>query len=73
MNRPMRVSTLLAGALLLTACSVSTEPDQKALVYDAGAFSDTTYQECVSAPTPSTASLTRTTSRTRSPTRTGNP
>jgi hypothetical protein len=49
MNRPMRVSTLLAGALLLTACSVSTEPDQKALVYDAGAFSDTTYQECVNA------------------------
>lgn len=38
----------LAAALLVTGCSVTIpEPDQKGIVYDAGMFSDTTFQNCV--------------------------
>ena len=35
-------------ALALTGCSITTpEPDQKGIVYDAGMFSDTTFQNCI--------------------------
>ncbi|GGN85093.1 hypothetical protein GCM10010112_65110 [Actinoplanes lobatus] len=45
----MRWAVLTVVAALLTAgcTTVSTESDQVALHYDAGAFSSTTYQECV--------------------------
>ncbi|MGN9785591.1 SPFH domain-containing protein [Nonomuraea sp. ZG12] len=36
------------AAALLTGCSITIpEPDQKGIVYDAGLFSDTTFQNCV--------------------------
>ena len=50
MRRRARVVAGVGALLLLTVtgCStVSTESDQVALHYDAGAFSSTTYQECV--------------------------
>ncbi|WP_101789207.1 SPFH domain-containing protein [Nonomuraea indica] len=47
MNRKTAVASL-AAALLVTGCSVTIpEPDQKGIVYDAGMFSDTTFQNCV--------------------------
>jgi hypothetical protein len=47
MNRKTATS-LLAAALLLTGCSITIpEPDEKGIVYDAGLFSDTTFQNCV--------------------------
>lgn len=47
MNRKTAVASL-AAALLVTGCSVTIpEPDQKGIVYDAGTFSDTTFQNCV--------------------------
>ncbi|WP_246080330.1 SPFH domain-containing protein [Nonomuraea mesophila] len=40
--------TSLIAAFLVTGCSITTpEPDQKGIVYDAGVFSDTTFQNCV--------------------------
>ncbi|TDE44555.1 hypothetical protein E1295_25165 [Nonomuraea mesophila] len=42
------VMTSLIAAFLVTGCSITTpEPDQKGIVYDAGVFSDTTFQNCV--------------------------
>lgn len=47
MNRKL-IPAIAAVATLATACSsVSTEPDEAGLVYDAGALSSTTFQECV--------------------------
>lgn len=47
MNRKL-IPVVAAAALLASACtSLSTEPDEAGLVYDAGAFSSTTFQECV--------------------------
>lgn len=47
MNRKL-IPAIAAVAILATACSsVSTEPDEAGLVYDAGALSSTTFQECV--------------------------
>ncbi|MEU8244635.1 SPFH domain-containing protein [Nonomuraea sp. NPDC048916] len=47
MNHRTAVASL-AAALLVTGCSITTpEPDQKGIVYDAGMFSDTTFQNCV--------------------------
>lgn len=47
----MTPRTLTAAALLavaVTGCSITTpEPDQKGIVYDAGMFSDTTFQNCI--------------------------
>lgn len=44
----MNAVALLAGTALLTGCSITIpEPDQKGIVYDAGLFSDTTFQNCV--------------------------
>ncbi|SDT03751.1 SPFH domain-containing protein [Actinoplanes derwentensis] len=41
-------TVVVVAALLLAGCTtVSTESDQVALHYDAGSFSSTTYQECV--------------------------
>ena len=38
----------LLGLALATGCSITTpEPDQKGIVYDAGMFSDTTFQNCI--------------------------
>ncbi|NBE92293.1 hypothetical protein FE391_11040 [Nonomuraea sp. KC401] len=46
--RHTTVMTALIAAFLVTGCSITTpEPDQKGIVYDAGAFSDTTFQNCV--------------------------
>jgi hypothetical protein len=43
-----KILILLFGVILLAGCStVSTESDQVALHYDAGAFSDTTFENCV--------------------------
>lgn len=50
MNRPRRAAAALLTllAVVLTGCStVSTESDQQAVSYDAGAFSSTTFQDCV--------------------------
>lgn len=42
------VATLLSALFATAGCTtVSTDSDQVALHYDAGAFSSTTYQECV--------------------------
>ncbi|MET7459548.1 SPFH domain-containing protein [Nonomuraea sp. NPDC005501] len=47
MNRKTAVASL-AAAMLVAGCSVTIpEPDQKGIVYDAGMFSDTTFQNCV--------------------------
>ncbi|MEV0198767.1 SPFH domain-containing protein [Nonomuraea sp. NPDC050691] len=47
MRRTTAVASL-AATLLLAGCSVTIpEPDQKGIVYDAGTFSDTTFQNCV--------------------------
>ncbi|MFE7462312.1 SPFH domain-containing protein [Nocardiopsis terrae] len=49
-TRTRRTTTGLAAATLalgLTACSVSVDPDEQALVYNAGAFSSTEFDECV--------------------------
>lgn len=47
----MTPRTILPAALLalaVTGCSITTpEPDQKGIVYDAGMFSDTTFQNCI--------------------------
>ena len=44
--RALTAAALLAVAL--TGCSITTpEPDQKGIVYDAGMFSDTTFQNCI--------------------------
>ncbi|MFG3439893.1 SPFH domain-containing protein [Nonomuraea sp. NPDC047897] len=38
----------MLAAALVTGCSITTpEPDQKGIVYDAGMFSDTTFQNCI--------------------------
>jgi hypothetical protein len=48
MSRNIRPLGLLAAALLVAGCSITTpEPDQKGIVYDAGMFSDTTFQNCI--------------------------
>ncbi len=47
MNRKLTPVGLLA-AVLITGCSITTpEPDQAGIVYDAGMFSDTTFQNCI--------------------------
>ncbi|MEV0148635.1 MULTISPECIES: SPFH domain-containing protein [unclassified Nonomuraea] len=47
MNHRTAVASL-AAAMLVAGCSVTIpEPDQKGIVYDAGMFSDTTFQNCV--------------------------
>lgn len=46
--KPRTLSAIAVLAVAVTACSITTpEPDQKGIVYDAGAFSDTTFQNCV--------------------------
>lgn len=47
MTRHRMLAALAALALALTGCSVSAEPDEAGLAYDAGSLSDTTFQECV--------------------------
>ncbi|SEG78166.1 SPFH domain / Band 7 family protein [Nonomuraea solani] len=38
----------LLAATMATGCSITTpQPDQKGIVYDAGMFSDTTFQNCI--------------------------
>jgi len=44
----MTAAALLAATAALTGCSITIpEPDEKGIVYDAGIFSDTTFQNCV--------------------------
>lgn len=46
--RRMTAAALLAATAALTGCSITIpEPDEKGIVYDAGIFSDTTFQNCV--------------------------
>ncbi|GGO68500.1 SPFH domain-containing protein [Nonomuraea cavernae] len=46
--RQKAVLALLVASVLVTGCSMTTpEPDEKGIVYDAGMFSDTTFQNCV--------------------------
>ncbi|MFI6317329.1 SPFH domain-containing protein [Nonomuraea sp. NPDC050556] len=48
MNRKLTPVALLAVALTATACTITTpEPDQVGIVYDAGTFSSTTFQNCI--------------------------
>ncbi|QVJ00374.1 SPFH domain-containing protein [Nocardiopsis eucommiae] len=50
MSTLRRTTTGLAAATLalgLTACSVSVDPDEIAVEYDAGAFSSTTFDRCI--------------------------
>lgn len=51
MKTKMKKGRLLAlpvAALVLSSCgSASTQPDEAALIYDAGSFSSTSFQECV--------------------------
>lgn len=45
---PRTLTAGLLAAALITGCSITTpEPDQKGIVYDAGMFSDTTFQNCI--------------------------
>ncbi|MDA8372489.1 MAG: SPFH domain-containing protein [Nocardiopsaceae bacterium] len=44
---PLRGSALITAALLVTGCSVSTNPDEAGLEYNAGLFSSTTFDNCV--------------------------
>src|SRR5690606_16661630 len=49
-GHPVKTPRIAAAALLVlgaTACSVSTGPDQVGLEYDAGAFSATTFDNCI--------------------------
>ncbi|TDQ44269.1 SPFH domain-containing protein [Actinorugispora endophytica] len=48
-SSPRRLAAASAVVLMATAgCSVSTNPDEIGLEYDAGVFSDTTFDSCVS-------------------------
>jgi hypothetical protein len=48
MSTPRTFAAITAAALAVTACSVTNvEPDEAGIVYDAGMFSSTTFQECL--------------------------
>lgn len=45
---PRKLTAAALLAVAVTGCSITTpEPDQKGIVYDAGMFSDTTFQNCI--------------------------
>jgi len=45
---PRKIAAAALLAVAVTGCSITTpEPDQKGIVYDAGLFSDTTFQNCI--------------------------